>query len=50
MENQEQIELLVRTQVLMERALRHLENRTWNTANMDGLGVHFQSLVEETRA
>lgn len=50
LDTQEKIELLVRTQALMERALRHLENRTWSTANMDGLCDHFQSLVEGTRA
>jgi DNA-binding transcriptional MerR regulator len=49
-ENQEKIERFVRTQALMERALRHLENRTWGTANMDGLCDQFQSLVVESRA
>ena len=49
-ENQEKIDLFVRTQALMERALRHLENRTWSTANMDGLCGHILSLVAETKA
>ena len=49
-ENQEKIELFVRRQALMERALRHLENRTWGTANMDGLCDQFQSLVAEAAA
>ena len=49
-ENQKKIELFARTQALMERALRHLENRTWSTANLDGLCDHFQSLVAESRA
>lgn len=49
-ENQETIELFVRRQALMERALRYLENRTWGTANMDGLCDQFQSLVAESRA
>jgi len=49
-ENQEKIDLFVRRQALMERALRHLENRTWGTANMDGLCDQFQSLVAESRA
>lgn len=49
-ENQEKIELFVKRQALMEGALRHLENRTWGTANMDGLCDHFQSLVAESRA
>ena len=49
-ENQEKIDLFARTQALMERALRQLENRTWSTANMDGLCDHFQSLVSETSA
>jgi len=48
-ENQDKIELFARTQALMGRALRHLENRTWSTANMDGLCDHFQSLVAESR-
>ena len=49
-ENQEKIDLFARTQALMERALRQLENRTWSTANMDGLCDLFQSLVAETSA
>ena len=49
-ENQEKLDLLERTQALMERALGHLENRTWTTANMDGLCDHFQSLVADSRA
>lgn len=49
-ENQEKIELFVKRQAMMERALRHLENRTWSTANMDGLCDQFQSLVAESRA
>ena len=49
-ENQEKIELFVKRQALMERALQHLENRTWGTANMDGLCDQFQSLVAENRA
>lgn len=49
-ENQEKIELFVKRQALMERALRHLENRTWGTANMDGLCDQFQSLVAGSRA
>ena len=44
------IEMFERTRELMERALRHLENRIWSTANMDGLCDHFQSLVAESRA
>ncbi len=48
-ENQEKIEKFELAQALMERALRHLENRTWSTANMDGLCGHFQSLVAETK-
>lgn len=49
-ENQEKIELSVRRQSLMERALHHLENRTWGTADMDGLCDQFQSLVAESNA
>ena len=49
-ENQEKIELFAKRQALMERALRHLENRTWGTANMDGLCDEFQSLIAENRA
>ena len=49
-ENQEKIELFVGRQALMERALRHLENRAWGTANMDGLCDQFQSLVAEAAA
>jgi DNA-binding transcriptional MerR regulator len=49
-ENQKKIELFVRRQALMERTLRHLENRTLSTANMDGLCDQFQSLVAESRA
>ena len=49
-ENQEKIELFVKRQALMEPALRHLENRTWGTANMDGLCDEFQSLIAENRA
>ena len=49
-ENQEKIELFVRKQALMERALRQMEKRIWSTSSMDGLCDHFQSLVEGTRA
>lgn len=49
-EHQEKIELFVKRQALMKRALRHLENRTWSASNMDGLCDHFQSLVAESRA
>ena len=49
-ENQEKIELFVKRQALMERALRYLENWTWGTANMDDLCDQFQSLVAESRA
>jgi DNA-binding transcriptional MerR regulator len=49
-ENQEKIELYVKRQALMERALRHLESRTWGTANMDGLCDQIQRLVAESRA
>lgn len=48
-ENQEKIELFVKRQALMKRALRRLENRTWGTANMDGLCDEFQSLIAENR-
>jgi len=49
-ENQEKIELFVKRQALMERALCHLENRTWGTPNMDGICDQFQSLVAEAAA
>ncbi len=49
-ETRGKIELFVRRQALMERTLRHLENRTWSTANMDGLCDQFQSLVGESSA
>ena len=49
-EHQEKIKLFVKRQDLMERALQHLENRTWGTANMGGLCDHFQSLVAESGA
>jgi DNA-binding transcriptional MerR regulator len=49
-ENHEKIEMLERTQEVMERALVCLENRAWRSANIDGLCDHFQSLVAETGA
>ncbi len=49
-ENQEKIELFVRKQALMERALGQMEKQIWSTSSMDGLCDHFQSLVEGTRA
>ena len=49
-ENQEKLDLLERTQALMERALEYLSNRAWRSANIDGLCEHFQSLVGGTGA
>jgi MerR family transcriptional regulator, Zn(II)-responsive regulator of zntA len=49
-QNQEKIEQFVRRQVVMERALRQLEGRTWGSLNIDGLCDQFQSLVEKSGA
>ena len=49
-ENQEKIEMIERTQSLMERALEYLVNRAWSSANIDGLCDRRRVLVAATTA
>ena len=46
-ENRKQIEMFEETQALMERAIGCLENRAWDSANMEALCGHFQTLMSE---
>ncbi|MEO8009265.1 MAG: hypothetical protein ABI728_12200, partial [Betaproteobacteria bacterium] len=46
-ENRKKIEIFENTQALMERAMRCLENRAWDSANMEALCDHFQTLMSK---